>query len=61
MPPADRLHDVLAVTVVSLFLLALVAAVSAAPDPILGTLWGVGVAALVLVGSLAVGYALMGG
>ncbi|MFB6217792.1 MAG: hypothetical protein ABEH77_01215 [Halobacteriaceae archaeon] len=59
MPSAERIHDALAVAVGTAFLVALGAALSAGPSPVLGSLYGVGVALLVLAGTLAVGYALM--
>jgi len=55
----DRIHDALTATVATAFLLAVGAAFSAGPTPLLGSLWGVGISLLVLVGTLLVGYLLM--
>lgn len=57
----DRIHDALTVVVVTAFLLAVGAAMAAGPSPVLGSLWGIGIALVVLVGTLLVGYLLMQG
>lgn len=59
MATPKLIHDTLTIVVVGVFPVALSAALSSRPSPIFGSVWGVGLAVLVLGGTLTVGYFLM--